>query len=117
MQFAGGGGGDASDMRGRHRIQAELKKLEQKARFLEVRQASVSALFLLSTSLIPLLICSAARVAFQKEKFTSFHVKGEKTSSLGSCRRDYYRLMANNAVIIRNVRGRLYPSYLFSPTL
>ncbi|XP_062211872.1 guanine nucleotide-binding protein subunit gamma 1 [Phragmites australis] len=31
----GGGGGDAADMRGRHRIQAELKKLEQEARFLE----------------------------------------------------------------------------------
>lgn len=40
MQVAGvvvgGGGGDAADMRGRHRIQAELKKLEQEARFLEV---------------------------------------------------------------------------------
>ncbi|TVU46049.1 hypothetical protein EJB05_05567, partial [Eragrostis curvula] len=38
MQVAGGGGGgggDAADMRGRHRIQAELKKLEQEARFLE----------------------------------------------------------------------------------
>lgn len=33
----GGGGGEAGDMRGRHRIQAELKKLEQEARFLEVR--------------------------------------------------------------------------------
>jgi hypothetical protein len=76
MQFAGGGGGgDAAYMRGRHRIQVELKKLEQEARFLEVRQAS-SALFLLSTSLIPLLICSAARVAFQKEKITSFHARG-----------------------------------------
>ncbi|CAM0875794.1 unnamed protein product [Alopecurus aequalis] len=31
----GGGGGEAGDMRGRHRIQAELKKLEQEARFLE----------------------------------------------------------------------------------
>uniref|UniRef100_A0A0E0GQU9 Uncharacterized protein n=2 Tax=Oryza TaxID=4527 RepID=A0A0E0GQU9_ORYNI len=30
-----GGGGDAGDTRGRHRIQAELKKLEQEARFLE----------------------------------------------------------------------------------
>ncbi|KAK3149931.1 hypothetical protein QOZ80_3AG0224970 [Eleusine coracana subsp. coracana] len=40
MQVAGDGGGgdaaeDAADMRGRHRIQAELKKLEQEARFLE----------------------------------------------------------------------------------
>jgi hypothetical protein len=32
----GGGGGDSADLRGRHRIQAELKKLEQEARFLEV---------------------------------------------------------------------------------
>ncbi|RLN41112.1 AGG2 [Panicum miliaceum] len=32
---AGAGGGDAADIRGRHRIQAELKKLEQEARFLE----------------------------------------------------------------------------------
>ncbi|KAL6637254.1 hypothetical protein ACP70R_024826 [Stipagrostis hirtigluma subsp. patula] len=31
----GGGGGDVADLRGRHRIQAELKKLEQEARFLE----------------------------------------------------------------------------------
>ncbi|EER91202.1 hypothetical protein BDA96_01G169500 [Sorghum bicolor] len=31
----GGGGGDSADLRGRHRIQAELKKLEQEARFLE----------------------------------------------------------------------------------
>uniref|UniRef100_A0ACD6A5M2 Uncharacterized protein n=1 Tax=Avena sativa TaxID=4498 RepID=A0ACD6A5M2_AVESA len=31
----GVGGGEAGDMRGRHRIQAELKKLEQEARFLE----------------------------------------------------------------------------------
>ncbi|KAL6894630.1 hypothetical protein ACP4OV_008728 [Aristida adscensionis] len=31
----GGGGGEAADLRGRHRIQAELKKLEQEARFLE----------------------------------------------------------------------------------
>ncbi|KAM0853685.1 hypothetical protein ACQ4PT_050916 [Festuca glaucescens] len=41
MQAPGGGGGggvgggEAGDMRGRHRIQAELKKLEQEARFLE----------------------------------------------------------------------------------
>ncbi|XP_006650324.1 guanine nucleotide-binding protein subunit gamma 1 [Oryza brachyantha] len=35
MQAGGGGGGDAGDTRGRHRIQAELKKLEQEARFLE----------------------------------------------------------------------------------
>ncbi|CAN6287466.1 unnamed protein product [Urochloa humidicola] len=35
MQAAGAGGGDAADIRGRHRIQAELKKLEQEARFLE----------------------------------------------------------------------------------
>ncbi|KAG8062804.1 hypothetical protein GUJ93_ZPchr0003g17330 [Zizania palustris] len=32
---SGGGGGDAGDTRGRHRIRAELKKLEQEARFLE----------------------------------------------------------------------------------
>lgn len=32
----GDGGGDSADLRGRHRIQAELKKLEQEARFLEV---------------------------------------------------------------------------------
>ncbi|CAD6213697.1 unnamed protein product [Miscanthus lutarioriparius] len=31
----GGGGGASTDLRGRHRIQAELKKLEQEARFLE----------------------------------------------------------------------------------
>ncbi|NP_001152725.1 Guanine nucleotide-binding protein subunit gamma 1 [Zea mays] len=31
----GDGGGDSADLRGRHRIQAELKKLEQEARFLE----------------------------------------------------------------------------------
>ncbi|KAF8683136.1 hypothetical protein HU200_044996 [Digitaria exilis] len=37
MQVGGAaaGGGDAADLRGRHRIQAELKKLEQEARFLE----------------------------------------------------------------------------------
>ncbi|XP_066386634.1 guanine nucleotide-binding protein subunit gamma 1 isoform X2 [Miscanthus floridulus] len=37
MQVGGGsgGGGDSADLRGRHRIQAELKKLEQEARFLE----------------------------------------------------------------------------------
>uniref|UniRef100_A0A0D9VWM0 Uncharacterized protein n=1 Tax=Leersia perrieri TaxID=77586 RepID=A0A0D9VWM0_9ORYZ len=36
MQAGGGaGGGDGVDTRGRHRIQAELKKLEQEARFLE----------------------------------------------------------------------------------
>ncbi|KAM0877492.1 hypothetical protein ACQ4PT_035452 [Festuca glaucescens] len=42
MQAPGGGGGggsvgggEAGDMRGRHRIQAELKKLEQETRFLE----------------------------------------------------------------------------------
>jgi hypothetical protein len=40
-----GGGGDAGDTRGRHRIQAELKKLEQEARFLEVR-LPLSLLFL-----------------------------------------------------------------------
>ncbi|CAM0883784.1 unnamed protein product [Alopecurus aequalis] len=31
----GGGGGEAGDMRGRHQIQVELKKLEQEARFPE----------------------------------------------------------------------------------
>ena len=36
MQVGGGGEGAAADLRGRHRIQAELKKLEQEARFLEV---------------------------------------------------------------------------------
>uniref|UniRef100_A0A0A8XN95 G protein gamma domain-containing protein n=1 Tax=Arundo donax TaxID=35708 RepID=A0A0A8XN95_ARUDO len=37
MQVGAGGGvgGDAANLRGRHRIQAEFKKLEQEARFLE----------------------------------------------------------------------------------
>jgi hypothetical protein len=46
MQSPGGGGGrvggEAGDIRGRHRIQAELKKLEQEARFLEVRLSLLS---------------------------------------------------------------------------
>ena len=41
----GGGGGGAGDMRGRHRIQAELKKLEQEARFLEVRLCQLPSFF------------------------------------------------------------------------
>jgi guanine nucleotide-binding protein subunit gamma 1/2, plant len=44
MQVAGDGG-DAADMRGRRRIQADLKKLEQEARFLEVHLLPRSPLF------------------------------------------------------------------------
>jgi hypothetical protein len=62
MQGGGGGGaggGDAADIRGRHRIQAELKKLEQEARFLEVRVCLPS-----STPSQPLHVSSISQRAY-----------------------------------------------------
>ncbi|XP_073354276.1 guanine nucleotide-binding protein subunit gamma 1 isoform X2 [Aegilops tauschii subsp. strangulata] len=47
----GGGGGEAGDMRGRHRIQAELKKLEQEARFLEEELEELNKMDKVSTAL------------------------------------------------------------------
>jgi hypothetical protein len=71
MQSPGGGGGrvggEAGDIRGRHRIQAELKKLEQEARFLEVR-LSLLLFFchLLSLKLLPEVLKAFDNVFFIK---------------------------------------------------
>ena len=67
---AGAGGGDAADIRGRHRIQAELKKLEQEARFLEVCVPAClrSLLALLPVPPIPWRANSSGFAAFEKKK-------------------------------------------------
>ena len=58
MQVGGGGEGAAADLRGRHRIQAELKKLEQEARFLEVcAPASTPLLRKLTSCLVKSIAC------------------------------------------------------------
>jgi len=66
---AGDGGGDAADIRGRHRIQAELKKLEQEARFLEVCVPAClrSLLGLLPVPSIPRRANSSGFAAFEKK--------------------------------------------------
>lgn len=95
----GGGGGDSADLRGRHRIQAELKKLEQEARFLEVSALCLhsSSTRFLTSCLVrfrsvrtyyagcgcwPALLCSKKKVLliitkritpFQRTSFCAYH--------------------------------------------
>ncbi|KQK14065.1 guanine nucleotide-binding protein subunit gamma 1 isoform X2 [Brachypodium distachyon] len=61
MQVPGGGGGggagrEAGDTRGRHRIQAELKKLEQEARFLKEELQELEKTDIISAALQEFLV-------------------------------------------------------------